>query len=53
MMTENKMKRRVPTRHEKYWTESGQGVGRSLVISVILYDRKIWGKEEDFISFFY
>ena len=27
--TENKMERHVITRHEKYWTESGRGDGRS------------------------
>ena len=26
--TENKMERRVPMRHEKYWTESGRGYGQ-------------------------
>ena len=27
-MTENKMERRVSTRSEKYWTESGRGDGQ-------------------------
>ena len=27
-MTENKMERRVPMRHDKYWTESGKGDGQ-------------------------
>ena len=26
--TENKMERRVPTRRENYWTESGRGDGQ-------------------------
>ena len=43
----NKMERRVPTGHGKYWTESGRGdglgVGRSSVIPATLYDGKSQG----------
>ena len=45
--TENKMERRVSTRFEKYWTESGRGDGtgrcgeeRSSVIPATLHDGK-------------
>ena len=31
--TENKVKRRVPMSYEKYWTESGRGVGQGNIIN--------------------
>ena len=43
-MTENKMERRVPTRLEKYWAESGQGGGQG---DVEKEDQLRVGKETD------
>ena len=48
--TENKMERRVSTRFEKYWTESGRGDGQGMWRrKIISYtgDPTLWEKPEE------